>query len=279
MNSWDFSMTGTGAFLDWKVDLEKGDVLRLNAKYDSEEASWYENMGIVMAWVAPNDPHAPKALDVFDDNVRIHPGVPTTAKTTPGFRKATCRPDLKGKRKTLCLGGQITHGHLAEASHFGGCGGHHGKCPALPKETGEMVSEIHMGAFTYGEADLGVVGTTGIPRVKVGEPVRFWNLESPASIWHTVTRCAEPCTGVTGLDYPLADGGSGRPNDPMDFDSGEIGYGVFFSPASGQFGGHKSEEEALRDGAYWDFTPTRTGTYTFFCRIHHAMRGVVKVVK
>ena len=33
--------------LDWKVKIKKGDILRLNAVYDSENASWYENMGIV----------------------------------------------------------------------------------------------------------------------------------------------------------------------------------------------------------------------------------------
>jgi plastocyanin len=127
---------------------------------------------------------------------------------------------------------------------------------------------------------MGVVGANGIPRVKVNEPVTFWNLDSGANIWHTVTRCKEPCNGDTGLDYPLADGGIGSPTDFMDFDSTEIGYGVFFSPASGQLGDEdKSTEEALQDGLFWQFTPTRTGTYTFFCRIHHGMRGVIEVVK
>ena len=101
-----------------------------------------------------------------------------------------------------------------------------------------------------------------------------------SAIWHTVTRCKEPCTGATGLDYPLADGARGSTPDTMDFDSGEIGYGVFFSPASGQLGETQDRtRRQVADGAYWDFTPTRTGTYTFFCRIHHAMRGAIKVVK
>ena len=121
MNSWDFSMTGTGAFLDWKVKIEKGDILRLNATYDSENASWYENMGIVMAWVAPKDPHKPEGIDVFEDDVKIDPGVPTIATKTPGYRPLTCKPDLEGPKKTLCLRGQVTHGHLQESSNFGGC--------------------------------------------------------------------------------------------------------------------------------------------------------------
>ena len=277
-NSWDFSMTGTGAFLDWKVKIKAGDILRLNAVYDSQHASWYENMGIVMAWVAPKDPHAPEGIDVFEDNVKIERGVPTTATEIEGWRERTCKPDLTGPQKTLCLRGQVTHGHLPESDNFGGCGSE--KCPPLPKKNGPLVTDISMQGFTYGLADMGVIGTNGIPRVKVNEPVTFWNAESPINIWHTVTRCAEPCTGETGLDYPLADGGNGNPNDVMDFDSTEIGYGLFFSPASGQVGDDdKPMEEAIRDGLYWEFTPNRTGVYTFFCRIHHGMRGAIKVVK
>ena len=277
-NSWDFSMTGTGAFLDWKVKIEPGDIIRLNAVYDTQYASWYENMGIVMAWVAPKDPHGPEGVDVFEDNVKLDRGVPTTAAPIKGWRPRTCKPDLTGAKKTLCLRGQVTHGHLPESDHFGGC--RFGKCPPLPKKNGPMVTDISMQGFTYGLADHGVIGQNGIPRVKKGEPVTFWNAESPANIWHTVTRCKEPCTGETGLDYPLANGGNGSPNDLMDFDSTEIGYGVFFSPASGVLMDEdKSMEEAIRDGMYWEFTPSRTGVYTFFCRIHHGMRGAIKVVK
>jgi plastocyanin len=277
-NSWDFSMTGTGGFLDWKVNVKKGDILRLNAVYDSQKASWYENMGIVMAWIAPKDPHGPPGVDVFDDNVRIDPGVPTQAGRIPGGRKPTCTNDLTGARKTLCLRGSVTHGHLSEASTFGGCPKK--GCGRLPKKNGPMVTDIPMPAFTYGPADMGLIGQNGIPRVKLGDSVRFWNTDTFLNIWHTVTRCKEPCNGATGLDYPTPNGGSGSTGDHMDFDSTEIGYGLFFSPASGQLGDDdKSTDEALQDGLYWEFKPNRVGNYTFFCRIHPAMRGAIKVVK
>jgi plastocyanin len=285
-NSWDFSMTGTGAFFGWKVNLEKGDILRLNSTYETEHSSWYENMGIVMAWVAPKDPHGADGVDVFKDNVTLDRRASIKASHPRKIPYPTgCRPDLKGPKKRLCLRGQVTHGHLAEASNFGGC--RFGHCPKLPKKNGPLVDEITMTNFTYGQADMSValgensmVSEFGIPRVKKGKTVRFYNLDTFANIWHTVTRCKEPCTGQTGLNYPVANGGIGRRTDKMDFDSTEVGYGVFFSPASGQLGDDdKSTEEALRDGAYWDFKPNRTGTYTFFCRIHHGMRGVIKVVK
>src|SRR5207247_1557569 len=43
-DSWDFSMTVSGAPLDWKVKIKPGDIIRLNAVYDASNASWYENM-------------------------------------------------------------------------------------------------------------------------------------------------------------------------------------------------------------------------------------------
>jgi plastocyanin len=285
-NSWDFSMSGTGSFFGWKVKIKKGDRLRLNSTYETEHSSWYENMGIVMAWVAPKDPHGAEGVDVFKDNVTLDPRAAVGTKQPRKVPYPTgCRPDLKGPKKRLCLRGQVTHGHLEEANNFGGC--RFGHCPKLPKKNGPLVNEIYMADFTYGQADMSLaigensmVRQFGVPRVKKGQNVRFYNLDTFANIWHTVTRCKEPCTGMTGLDYPVANGGIGKPTDNMDFDSTQIGYGVFFSPSSGQLGDDdKSTEEALRDGLYWDFKPTRTGTYSFYCRIHHGMRGVFRVVK
>lgn len=275
--SWDFSMTVTGAPLGWKVKIKANDTIRLNAVYDSQIASWYENMGIVVALVAPDDPHAPAGVDVFTDNVTIDPGVPYGAIVPVGARQPSCTPNLTGTAKTLCLRGQITHGHLEEAGEFGGCSG---PCAALPTKewAGDPVTDIFAAGFKFGLADFGALAVTGIPHVKLNETVTFWNFDTAADIWHTITRCKEPCTGATGLDYPIANGGTG-PDDLMDFDSTEIGYGIFFSPASGQIGGSKSLSEAARDGLYWEFTPTRTGTYTFYCRIHPSMRGAIEVVE
>jgi hypothetical protein len=50
---------------DWKVRIDPGDKIRLNAVYDTERASWYEGMGIAVAYVAPDDPHWPPGVDVF----------------------------------------------------------------------------------------------------------------------------------------------------------------------------------------------------------------------
>jgi hypothetical protein len=284
-NSWNLSMTITGAPLGWKVKIAPGDKLRINAVYDSQDASWYEGMGIVVAYVAPVDKVKPAGIDVFDKNVTIDRGVPVAAPTPKGawlngspFDPGRCTPNLTGPAKRLCIRGMVTHSMVEESTHTGGCPP--GGCPPLPKKDGRLVTDIHSAAFTYGDADLGVIGQTGIPLLKVGQPARFWNEDAAARIWHTYTRCKEPCTGATGVDYPVADGGTGRFGDPMDFDSGEIGYGLLFEPAKSQIGGSDPyDEKWVQDAAYWTFTPKSTGTYTFWCRIHPSMRGAVKVVK
>ena len=75
---------------------------------------------------------------------------------------------------------------------------------------------------------------------------------------HTITACKAPCNRTTGIAYPLANG-------PVDFDSGNLGFGPPGMTAA-----------ANRDT--WK-TPKRLtpGTYTYFCRVHPFMRGAFKV--
>jgi plastocyanin len=283
-NSWNLSMTVTGSPLGWKVKIKPGDKLRINAVYDSQDASWYEGMGIVVAYVAPVDKVKPAGVDVFDRNVTIDRGVPAKAMTPKGawlngsrFNPGRCTPNLVGPAKRLCIRGMVTHNMVKESTHTGGCPA--AGCLPLPKKDGQLTTDIHSVGFTYGLADLGVIEQTGIPLVKRGQPVRFWNEDATARVWHTFTRCKEPCTGATGVDYPVANGGNGRFGDPMDFDSGEIGWGLPFEPAKQQVGGNDPyDEKWVQDAFYWTFTPQRTGTFTFWCRIHPSMRGAFKVV-
>jgi len=222
--SWDMAMTVTKP--DWRVRVQPGDKLRLNAVYDSQQASWYENMGIVMAWVAPNDFSGPD------------PFVPGEA--------------------AVSTEGQITHGHLAENDNHGG-----GTGRALPKKTGRIVRNFAIKNFLYKPGDLST--SKSVPRVRLNNPVTFYNYDNPQSIWHTVTPCKAPCTAQTGIAYPLA---NGMPR----MDSLELGVGFLEAaePASGNLG--------------WTFTPRKQGlragqTYTYFCRIHPFMRGAFKVVR
>jgi plastocyanin len=163
--SWDMAMTVTPP--DWRLRIHAGDKIRLNAVYDSQQASWYENMGIVMAFVAPGDT---SGVDVFDQTA-AHAHLATT--------------------------GDVTHGHLAENDHHGGTGGR-----ALPTTLGPVTNRINITNYAYRPGDLSAPG--GIPRVRATKKLTFFNADDKDLVWHTVTTCAAPCTAETGIAYPLA---------------------------------------------------------------------------
>ena len=252
--SWDFSMTGASADIGWRILVKEGDILRLNAEYETDLASWYENMGIVMTWVAPGDT---SGIDVFDPAVTYEDAYPVGAQYPEGITP-TCTPSATH----YCLRGQVTHTQYPENTNHGHCG-FKGTCDALDtSKEGPLVNRLDMGAFTYGLADANAIDKTGIPRVKVGQELTFVNEDTADFMWHTVTRCAFPCTGPTTVDYPIADGGLGIPGEIMDFDSSELGVGL--SPAQ---------------RADWTIKPDKPGYYTFFCRIHPSMRGAFQAVE
>lgn len=286
-DSWDFSMTATAKHHGWAVEVKQGDKFRINATYESD-ISWYENMGIVVGFVAPGDT---SGLDVFDSGVTVEAGAPVDApKPLSGFSVPDCTPTATN----LCTRGIPTHAHLPESSRFGG-----GNVDPLPAGDGPIIDTVPVADFEYGLADQGVIfGTGEVPQVKAGSTVRFVNADTAGDIWHTITRCAEPCSGGSGLAYPKADGGDAVPLNGDDFDSSEIGYGLFWSPAKA----HVDEEveqflrgwgsspfnppvqnfaDEMDDGVLWEFTPDASDvgeTVAFFCRIHIGMRGAVKVV-
>ena len=92
------------------------------------------------------------------------------------------------------------------------------------------------------------------------QSLAFGNLDAASQIFHTITACQSQCTGSTGISYPLANG-------PIDFDSGDLGYGP-------------SGFTAAANRAQWKTPATLPlGTYTYFCRIHPYMRGAFRVVR
>jgi plastocyanin len=282
LDSWDFSMTTTGLHQGWAVNIQPGDRLRINATYDAE-ISWYENMGIVVGFVALD---GGSGKDVFGGVTPVA-GVPDGAPRPVGWDPPLCTPSAT----VLCTHGIPTHAHLPESSRYGG-----GSADPLPTGDGPLVDTIPVADFEYGLADQGVVfGTGQVPQVKVGATVQFVNADTAGDIWHTITRCAPPCSGGSGLAYPKADGGDPLPWNEDDFDSSEIGFGLFWSPAKTHvddelrdlgeppwsFGDIPAFAGEMDDGVLWEFTPDASDvgeTVTFFCRIHIAMRGAVKVV-
>jgi plastocyanin len=164
--SWDVAMTATNP--GWDVQVHKGDVLKIDATYDTTQASWYESMGIMVVWMANG---------------------------TGGRDPFTTKVDQAG---------QITHGHLAENNNHGGGPTNLPDATALPGAPQQGPVDIK--DFAYQAGDTSEPGTASIPTVKAGQSITFDNLDAPldAGIWHTITACKAPCNAATGIAFPLA---------------------------------------------------------------------------
>ncbi len=260
--SWDYSMTGSTMDHGWAVRVKVGDVLRLNGIYDTVFGSWYEQMAIVMSWVVPGA-YLPQSLDVFDPAVTLDPGIPSVAIVPKGADGVPLAKTCVAGATTLCQRGQVTHGQIPTSGNHGSSAGI-SPTDWTTMQDGQHLNDVLIGGFTFGLTDQGLSRSFGVSFINLGEKITFHNLDTGAYMWHTITRCAAPCTGPTTVDYPIADGGSGVITggvDVMDFDSTQLGIGAGPSQR-----------------VSWGFTPTEKGTFTFFCRVHPSMRGVFRVV-
>ncbi|MDQ1438792.1 MAG: hypothetical protein QOK43_2421 [Acidimicrobiaceae bacterium] len=247
--SWDLSMTTTG-LPRWGVRVKPGDQILMNATYDTTHQSTYENMGIAIAYVAPDKvdgtPTA-QGLDVFDPA--------TTFNSNPAAPNSDCLP-----KKALCEFGVVTHGHMAEAGNFGGPDG----STTLAAMKGQATTRVDIAGFLYTPGDLTTIDIAGVPTVPLGSTLTFNNEDTAIDVYHTVTSCGFPCKGATGTSFPLA-------NDRrVDFDSAELGYGPpIFGPAANKL----NFDLPVTDGN--GFQPGQR--YTYYCRIHPFMRGAFEV--
>jgi hypothetical protein len=246
-DSWDFSMSVEG-LPRWGVRVKPGDRLRSNATYDTTRLASYEDMGIAVTLLAPDQPNGKPSAPGLDP-FRAKRNYSTSCNTGPA----------KGR---LCMYPIVTHGHYAENGNHSGPGG------KWTGTAGAQTGHVSIADFQYTPGDLGQRSTFGIPRVKLGTDLSFTNIEGNA-IYHTVTACAFPCLGKTGAAFPVPDGktSSGR---KLDFDSSELGIGAPYVGATSQ-------------KLNWDLPVTAQGgfkpgeTVTYFCRIHPFMRGAFEV--
>jgi plastocyanin len=189
--SWDVSLTASRP--DWRVAVKAGDLLSISATYDSRQSSWYENMGIALLFVAPNDTSGP---DPFA--TRVDPN------------------------------GELTHGHLAENDNHGG--ERRAVYPDARKAAnGATTTQVRIKGFQFQPGDLGLLFERArVPIVPKGQSLSFLNQDDPNIEWHSITTCRAPCNRPTGISYPLANGLAGT-----QFDSGQLGFGpVGASPAA-----------------------------------------------
>jgi hypothetical protein len=185
--SWDLAMTHTPP--GWRVHINKGDTLRISTTYDSSRSSWYEAMGIMVAYMSMGN----------------------SGGSDP-FKQA------------VPLSGKITHGHLAENNHYGGTAPKLANPAALPA-VAVPNNTVRIENFAFGQGDLRAAGKRkDPPLVHEGQSLTFLNADGPPTapfdnqISHSITACLAPCNLTTGISYPLANGAGG-------FDSGQMGFG------------------------------------------------------
>jgi plastocyanin len=183
--SWDMAMGATAS--DWRVRVRAGDILRVSATYDTKRASWYEAMGIMVVYWAPD----------------------TATHRVPGRDPFTRAIDLRN---------HLTHGHLRENNHHGG--GSLGVSDPRKRPGRDLGRTVAIKHYTYEPGDL--YSSHYIPTVPQGSTLAFDNQDANSnpftSTWHTITSCQAPCGFDTGISYPLANG-------PREFDSGQLGLG------------------------------------------------------
>ena len=234
--SWDVSMTATP--VNWKINVNPGDVVSTTATYDTSKASWYESMGIMATSVADG-----------------HHGVDPFTQSFPRT-------------------GKVTHGPLAENRGHGG--DPIGLPNPVKLLDGPVVEgkQVLIDGFIYKQGNMTATGMAGRPPViQQGKTFTFVNKDAPKGltgqvfaasggdlpIYHTITSCKQPCNKSTGIAYPLADG-------DVTFDSGELGYG----PGGFTAAANRDTWDVPKD--------LPKGTYTYFCRVHPFMRGSFRVV-
>jgi plastocyanin len=240
--SWDVSMEATPP--DWRIALKAGDTVSVNVTYDVRKASWYEAMGIMPVSVSPVAD--PAAKDPFDDDAAV--------------------------KAMYDEGGILTHGRLPENIDYEAKKNLHLPDPRDLKAKHKNVAKtgIAIQGFLFQQGGFSAIKgfPTNLmrpPTIKTGQSVTFTNedalFDAPDTeeAWHSITSCKAPCNRGSGIGYPLARG-------PIDFDSGELG-----------FGNGTSAEVTTGSAVYTTPTFKKPGTYTYFCRIHPFMRGSIRV--
>jgi plastocyanin len=241
--SWDVSMEATRP--SWRIALQGGDTVSINATYDVSKASWYESMGIMP--LAVSNASDPAAADPFDDPEAFN--------------------------AMAAEGGVVTHGHLPENLDKKARNNLKLPDPRDLRTRGKKVPPggIDINSFVYSKGGYSAVRKAPTrlmrpPSVKPGSTVTFNNLDAfpgtPDSeqVWHSITSCKAPCNKGSGIGYPLAAG-------PIKFDSGQLGFGTFLSAGV-----------TTQTNTYTTPPLTKPGkTYTYFCRIHPFMRGSIRV--
>ena len=152
--------------------MSRSDTLRSNVAYETKLQSTYENMGIVVSLLVPEDENGNKQA----------PGV--NPFTAPVDNSERCDSGgLKASTPTLCPNGmQETHGHYRENAYRGGPQGDWQEAADGPM-AGET-SEVAIADFLYMPGDLSTANSLGVPKVPLGTDLRFTNADGAGGPAH-----------------------------------------------------------------------------------------------
>lgn len=160
---------------------------------------------------------------------------------------------------------ELNHGPLPENRNHGGKRVKGAPDPTKMPNGLVPSEELLIGGYTFGGGDfMTVPGRDGRPLVvEQGESLKFRLADGDVNqeMWHSLTSCKKPCNRSTGIAYPLPNG------EPL-FDSGQLGPRI---RTTGAVGTNEWEMDTKK-------LELKTGTHTFYCRIHPLMRGAVRVV-
>ena len=242
--SWDMAMTATAP--DWRPHLNGGDTLRISATYETKRASWYEAMGIMVAWEAwdsesggvpgSTDPFSTRPIRPATSPTGISPRTVTTAARSSSASSSRSSTECFTHR--VIIGGfHYTPGDFTSTGQD--------RCTPTIRQ-GQSLTFVNNDSIADGKLSSALFGTSRRSRPRTTS-TRSSTASPPAS-----TRAGSD----TGISYPLANGAG-------NYDSGQLGPDT---PAIGNLS--------------WS-TPAglKPGTYTYFCRIHPFMRGVFRVIR
>src|SRR4029077_12540983 len=72
---------------------------------------------------------------------------------------------------------------------------------------GPSLNQVDIDNFVYQQGDLSLPGSAGRPPVvPAGPSLTFFNDDAKKNIFPPITGCRSPCTGATGIAFPLAGG-------------------------------------------------------------------------
>ena len=176
----------TVARRDWRIHLEPGDTVSIDATYDVRRASWYESMGILSLGWTPNDD--PNAKDPFEDAAAVRSMYrergALTHRRLPENVDTHARDDLKlpDPRK---LRGERPRARVR------------GRHRQLPVRDRRILRSARLPERAHAP-----------PVVGSGESLTFTNQDAllgqpqDAQAWHTITACRAPCNKGTGNRLP-----------------------------------------------------------------------------